>query len=188
MVNRHQREARLGQRAVLFWFTGLPGAGKTTLAITLEAALFDQGYQTVLLDGDILRKGLTADLAFADADRTENIRRAAEVSRLFLEAGIIVIAAFVSPFQSDREKAKAIVGNENFVEIFLDCPLTVCEERDPKGHYVKARAGEIKNFTGIGSPYERPTHPDLVLRTDWNSVEESLEQLLDFALPRVKKT
>lgn len=177
-VGRLQRENLLKQRATLIWFTGLSGSGKSTLAVQLEAALCSKGYKTYLLDGDNIRAGINKDLSFTDADRMENIRRIGEVSKLMLDAGLIVLSAFISPFQSDREQVKKIVGADHYLEVFVDTPLEVCEQRDVKGLYKKARAGEIKNFTGIDSAYEIPENPDIIIQTHLLSVDDSLALLL----------
>jgi adenylylsulfate kinase len=187
-VSRKQREQLFQQHARLIWFTGLSGSGKSTLAVQLEAQLHAKGFKTYLLDGDNIRAGINKDLNFTDEDRIENIRRIGEVSRLFLDAGIIVLSAFISPFHADREQVKHIVGEENYIEIFVDTPLEVCEQRDVKGLYKKARAGEVKNFTGIDSPYEAPLHADIVIPTHQVSVEESIDQLMKYILPKVTVT
>lgn len=161
----------------MIWFTGLSGSGKSTLAVQLEAILFAKGYKTYLLDGDNIRAGINKDLSFTDGDRIENIRRIGEVSKLMLDAGIVVLSAFISPFQSDRDQVKEIVGAENYIEVFVDTPLEVCEQRDVKGLYKKARAGEIKNFTGIDSAYEIPKNPDIIIQTHLLSVDDSLALL-----------
>ncbi len=184
-VSPVQREALLQQRPVVLWFTGLSGSGKSTLAVQLEAHLHRQGFKTYLLDGDNIRNGLNKDLSFTDEGRVENIRRIGEVSRLFVDAGIIVLSAFISPFAADREQVRAIVGAENFVEVFVDAPLEICEQRDVKGLYKKARAGEVKNFTGIDSPYEPPVQPDVHIPTHLQNVEESMEMLLSFIRSRI---
>jgi adenylyl-sulfate kinase len=168
----------LGQKAKLIWFTGLSGSGKSTLAVQLEAVLHAKGFKTYLLDGDNIRAGINKDLSFTDADRIENIRRIGEVSKLMLDSGIIVLSAFISPFQSDRDQVKKIVGAGNYLEVFVDTPLEVCEQRDVKGLYKKARAGEIKNFTGIDSAYEIPARPDIIIQTHVLSVNDSLALLL----------
>ncbi|SHG58121.1 adenylylsulfate kinase [Chryseolinea serpens] len=185
-VSKHQREQVLNQRASVIWFTGLSGSGKSTLAVQLEAQLHALGFKTYLLDGDNIRTGLNKDLTFTDEGRVENIRRIGEVSKLMTDAGIIVLSAFISPFNADRDQVRDIVGVENYIEIFVDAPLEVCEQRDVKGLYKKARAGEVKNFTGIDSPYETPVHPDLTVPTGEWSVEESIGKLMAFILPRVK--
>ncbi len=177
-VSAAQRETLLNQKAKLIWFTGLSGSGKSTLAVQLEAALHASGFKTYLLDGDNIRSGLNKDLSFTDEGRVENIRRISEVCKLFLDAGVVLLSAFISPFQADRELVKRIVGAENYIEVFVDAPLEVCEQRDVKGLYKKARAGEVPNFTGISSPYERPLNPDVVISTDRLSVEESIDLLM----------
>ena len=175
----------MNQRPKLIWFTGLSGSGKSTLAVQLEAALHAQGFKTYLLDGDNIRSGLNKDLTFTDDARIENIRRISEVCKLFLDAGVVLLSAFISPFQADRDQVRSIVGGENYIEIFVDAPLEVCEQRDVKGLYKRARAGEVKNFTGISSPYEKPSAPDVVITTDKMSVEESLALLLREIVPRI---
>lgn len=185
-VSADERQRLMNQRPGLIWFTGLSGSGKSTLAVQLEAALHAKGFKTYLLDGDNIRSGLNRDLSFTDDARVENIRRISEVCKLFLDAGVVLLSAFISPFQADREQVKSIVGKENYIEIFVDAPLEVCEQRDVKGLYKKARAGEVKNFTGITSPYEKPTHPDVVIATDKMSVEESMEVLVKAVVPRIR--
>jgi adenylylsulfate kinase len=185
-VSKSQREKLFAQRAKLLWFTGLSGSGKSTLAVQLEAQLFERGFKTYLLDGDNIRAGLNKDLNFSDEARVENIRRIGEVSKLMLDSGIIVLSAFISPFNADRDQVKQIVGSDNYIEIFVDTPIEICEQRDVKGLYKKARAGEIKNFTGIDSPYEKPKNPDVVVHTDRMSVDDSLDLLLNFVLPGIK--
>jgi len=174
------------QRPKLIWFTGLSGSGKSTLAVQLEAALHAQGFKTYLLDGDNIRSGLNKDLSFTDEARVENIRRISEVCKLFLDAGVVLLSAFISPFQADRDQVKSIVGASNYFEVFVDAPLEVCEQRDVKGLYKKARSGEVKNFTGISSPYERPARPDVVIATDKMSVEESLTVLMKEIVPKLE--
>lgn len=184
-VSADQRRRLLNQEPKLIWFTGLSGSGKSTLAVQLEAALHAQGFKTYLLDGDNIRSGLNKDLSFTDDARVENIRRISEVCKLFLDAGVVLLSAFISPFQADRDQVKSIVGADNYIEVFVDAPLEVCEQRDVKGLYKKARAGEVKNFTGITSPYERPSNPDIVIETDKTSVEASLEVLVNAIVPRI---
>jgi len=184
-VSLAQREKLLNQHATLIWFTGLSGSGKSTLAVQLEAELHAKGFKTYLLDGDNIRFGLNKDLTFTDEGRVENIRRIGEVSKLFLDAGVVVLSAFISPFQVDREQVKNIVGAANFIEVFVDAPLEVCEQRDVKGLYKKARAGEVKNFTGIDSPYEAPAKPDVHIPTHQLSIEQSMERLLSYILGRI---
>lgn len=184
-VSAQARQQLMKQRAKLIWFTGLSGSGKSTLAVQLEAALHAQGFKTYLLDGDNIRSGLNKDLGFTDEAREENIRRISEVCKLFLDAGVILLSAFISPFRADREQVKSIVGAENYIEIFVDAPLEVCEQRDVKGLYRKARAGEVKNFTGISSPYEKPVQPTVVIPTDKMGVEESLDVLMKVIRPEI---
>jgi len=178
-IKQEDRTKKYGYQAKLLWFTGLSGSGKSTLASELEKILFTQELHTYILDGDNVRSGLNIDLTFSSEDRVENIRRIAEVSKLFLDAGVMVLTAFISPFEEDREKAKNVVGEDNFLEIFVDTPFEVCESRDVKGLYKKARAGEIKNFTGLDSPFEPPKKPDIHLKTDGKAVKESLGELLE---------
>lgn len=169
-----------GQRPVAIWLTGLSGAGKSTIANALEVALVGRGRHTYLLDGDNVRMGLCRDLGFSDADREENIRRIAELGRLFVDAGLIVITAFISPFRADRALARQIIGENAFIEVFVDTPLSECERRDPKGLYGKARAGLIKNFTGIDSAYEAPVAPDVLVNTLESSLDQAVEQILAY--------
>ncbi len=179
-----QRRAKLNHhQSILLWFTGLSGAGKSTLAHALEERLYQMGSHTFVLDGDNVRQGLCGDLGFSNEDRIENIRRVSEVSKLFLEAGVIVLTAFISPFQADRRKARNLVG-EDFVEIYCDCPLSVCEDRDVKGLYRRAKAGEIKYFTGISSPYEEPKQAELVIKTGEKSIDECVDQILEYLIER----
>ncbi len=185
-VSKEQRARLMNQRAQLVWFTGLSGSGKSTLAVLLEARLHEQGYKTYLLDGDNVRTGLNKDLTFTDEGRVENIRRIGEVGKLMLDAGLIVLSAFISPFKADREQIKKIAGAENYIEIFVDTPIEVCEQRDVKGLYKKARAGEVKNFTGIDSPYEMPIAPDLIINTVTTNLDESVAKLLEIVEPRIK--
>jgi len=173
------------QNAKLIWFTGLSGSGKSTLATHLEYQLFHQDFKTYLLDGDNIRTGLNKDLDFSDNARKENIRRIGEVAKLFLDSGLIVLSAFISPFEEDRSNVRNIVGKDNFIEVFVDCPLEICEQRDIKGLYKKARLGEVKSFTGIHSPYEPPVHPDITIPTHLQSLEESLEKLINFITPQL---
>jgi len=177
-VNRESIEQRRNHKSAILWFTGLSGSGKSTLANAVNAALFNKGLSTYVLDGDNIRHGLCKDLGFSDSDREENIRRIGEVSKLFLDAGIIVLTAFVSPFSSDREKARRLVKKNDFVEIYCAANLEVCEERDTKGLYAKARAGQIKDFTGISSPYEEPQEPELKVDTGLKSLDESVDDVI----------
>ena len=169
-VTRQAKEKMFKQTGKILWFTGLSGSGKSTLANATEHRLHQLGYKTMVLDGDNIRMGLCKDLGFSDADRTENIRRIAEVAKLFAESGTIVLTAFISPFRSDRDAARQIIGDD-FIEIFVDTPLEICEQRDPKGLYKKARAGQIKGFTGIDSPYEAPLKPELKIDTTANDID-----------------
>src|SRR5687768_8119867 len=175
----------MNQKPRLIWFTGLSGSGKSTLAVQLEAALHAQGFKTYLLDGDNIRSGLNKDLTFTDDARVENIRRISEVCKLFLDAGVVLLSAFISPFKADRDQVKGIVGAENYIEVFVDTPLEICEQRDVKGLYKKARAGEVKNFTGISSPYEKPANPDIIIPTDKMSVEQSIDVLMKVIIPKI---
>ncbi len=177
-VAKRERATQKQQKPCVIWFTGLSGSGKSTLANALEAKLVEMGHHTYLLDGDNIRHGLNRDLGFSDADRIENIRRIGEAASLFVDAGLIVITAFISPFKSDRRMARSLVEQEEFVEVFVDAPLDVCEERDPKGLYAKARAGQIKQFTGIDSPYEAPDAPEIRLDSASLSVAECTRALL----------
>ncbi len=174
------------QRAKVIWMTGLSGAGKTTLAKALDEALYNRGILSQILDGDNIRSGINNNLNFTETDRTENIRRIAEVSKLFLNCGIISINSFISPTEDIRHMAMDIIGRENMIEVFVNAPLNVCESRDVKGLYARARKGEIKNFTGIDSPFEKPMDADVEIRTDMMTVEESTEKLMDFILPRIE--
>lgn len=173
-VSKEERAERAGQKPCVLWFTGLSGSGKSTLANALDQALFAEGRQTYVLDGDNVRHGLNRDLGFTDADREENIRRIGEVAKLFVNAGMIVLTAFISPFRSDRRMVRALLDEDEFIEIYVRAPLAVCEERDPKGLYKRARAGEIKNFTGLDSPYETPVKPDIIVDTADAGLEESI--------------
>lgn len=164
-IARQERETLKGQRGKVIWFTGLSGSGKSTLANALDRALHQAGKHTYILDGDNIRHGLNRDLGFSDADRIENIRRIAEVSKLMLDAGLIVMTAFISPFRAERDMARELIGADNFIEIYVNTPLDICETRDPKGLYKKARAGLIRNMTGINSAYEPPDKPELIINT-----------------------
>lgn len=178
LVSRTLREQLNGHKSAILWFTGLSGAGKSTLAHAVEDALFRQQCRTFVFDGDNVRHGLCADLAFSPEDRVENIRRVGEMAKLFTEAGIIALTAFISPFQADRERVRALVAPGDFIEIYCHCPLEVCEQRDVKGLYAKARQGLIKDFTGISSPYEVPAHPELVVETGNVPLQVCVEQVL----------
>jgi adenylylsulfate kinase len=177
-INKKDRELNLNQKPYIVWFTGLSASGKSTLANELEIKLHNQGYKTYLLDGDNLRNGLNSDLGFSSEDRIENIRRVAYLSQILLDAGIIVITAFISPFKKDREFARSLVNEDEFIETFVDTPLDVCEKRDPKGLYKKARNGEIKDFTGIDSVYERPLNPEILIKD--KNIEKNVNEILRY--------
>jgi len=177
-VTRNRRERLNKHRSVIVWFTGLSGSGKSTLAHAVEEELHQLGCRTFVFDGDNVRHGLCANLGFSEEDRHENIRRIGEMAKLFIEAGVIALTAFISPYRADRQRVKALVAENDFIEIYCDSPLEVCEQRDVKGLYKRARKGEIKNYTGISSPYEEPEHPDLVLDTASETVEANVEKIL----------
>lgn len=179
-VNREDRERRNHHKSFAIWFTGLSGSGKSTVAYSLEKRLFEKGIQSYVLDGDNIRHGLNKDLGFSKEDRGENLRRIGEVSKLMVDAGVIVISSFISPFESDRQNVKALFQSKDFIEVFIDCPLSVCEDRDPKGLYKKARKGEIIDFTGVSSPYERPDKPNIAVNTELLTIEESTSSILDY--------
>ncbi|MGJ0493151.1 adenylyl-sulfate kinase [Methylobacter sp.] len=178
-ITRQHREALNNHRSSILWFTGLSGAGKSTLAHATEERLHQMGCRTFVLDGDNVRHGLCADLGFSDQDRIENIRRVGEMAKLFIESGVIVLTAFISPFQADRARVRSLVTEADFLEIYCDCALEVCEGRDVKGLYRRARMGEIKNFTGISSPYEPPVNPELRVNTSELSLQASVDQVID---------
>jgi len=183
-VERRDREQLLGQRGVTVWLTGLSGSGKSTIAVATEKALLERGRHAYVLDGDNIRHGLNKNLGFSPADRTENIRRIGEVAKLFVDAGMVAITAFISPYRADRDQVRALVGADDFVEVFVDCPLEVCEQRDVKGLYEKARAGKIPEFTGISAPYEAPLRAEVTLRTHEQPPEASATQVLDYLVAR----
>lgn len=185
MMGRKDKEDLLKQHSVMVWFTGLSGSGKSTVAIALERELHKHGYLCRILDGDNIRSGINNNLGFSEADRVENIRRIAEVSKLFIDSGIITIAAFISPSNDIREMASGIIGKDDFLEVFINTPLEVCEQRDVKGLYAKARRGEVKNFTGISAPFEAPENPALMLDTSKLSIEESVNKLMELILSRL---
>ncbi len=178
-VTRDRRAARNGHRSAILWFTGLSGAGKSTIAHAVEEQLYQLGCNTYVLDGDNVRHGLCGDLGFSEQDRVENIRRIGEMAKLFVDGGVITLTAFISPFRSDRDKARALVEPGDFFEVFVGCPLEVCEGRDPKGLYKKARAGLIKNYTGISSPYEPPLKPELVVDTSRMDLASCVQAVID---------
>jgi len=186
IISRTEKESRLNQKAKVFWFTGLSGSGKSTLAGFVERKLYQEGFMTQVLDGDNVRSGLNKDLGFSMEDREENIRRISEIAKLYLNSGIVTLVSFISPTQKSRDFAKEIIGAEDFLEVYINTPLEVCEERDVKGLYKKARAGEIKDFSGISSPYEAPQNPAVEIRTASQDVTESVENLYTFALQNIK--
>lgn len=185
MLQREDREALLKQKGIMIWFTGLSGSGKSTLAIALERELYNRGILCRILDGDNIRSGINNNLGFSEADRTENIRRIAEVSKLFVDCGVVTLAAFISPTNAIRQMASQIIGNEDFLEVYVSTPLEECEKRDVKGLYAKARKGEIKEFTGISSPFEVPEHPFITIDTSRQSLEESVKILVEAIMPRI---
>ncbi len=184
--DRQEKEIVMKQRAKVIWFTGLSGSGKTTLASLLEKRLFELNYFCQILDGDNVRSGINKNLVFTEEDRVENIRRIAEVSKLFMNCGIILLCAFISPTNDIRQMAKDIVGEDDFLEVFVDTPLEVCEQRDPKGLYKKARKGEIKNFTGVSSPFEAPQSPFLRVENTNPNIDETVREMLINILPEIK--
>ena len=187
LLQRADKEALLGQRGCVVWMTGLSGSGKSTIAIGLERRLHGEGIFTQVLDGDNVRTGINNNLGFSEADRTENIRRIAEVAKLFAGSGVVTICCFVSPTLAIREQARTIIGAEDFIEVFVDTPLEECERRDVKGLYAKARAGEVKEFTGISAPFEAPERPDVRLETTGQALEATIDDLYEHLLPRVRK-
>lgn len=185
MLQRKDREALLKQKGIMIWFTGLSGSGKSTLAIALERELYKQGILCRILDGDNIRSGINNNLGFSEADRTENIRRIAEVSKLFVDCGIVTIAAFISPTHAIRRMASEIIGEDDFLEVYVSTPIEECERRDAKGLYAKARRGEIKEFTGISSPFEAPEHPFISIDTSRQSLADSVKVLLEAVSPKI---
>nr|WP_321233980.1 adenylyl-sulfate kinase [uncultured Psychroserpens sp.] len=184
-VSKNDRIESNKHNSFLVWFTGLSGSGKSTIANLVEKALFEKGIKTYSLDGDNIRKGINKDLSFKPEDRTENIRRIAEVSNLMIDAGLVVLAAFVSPYKKDRENIRTIVKDVNFVEVYVNTSIEECERRDVKGLYKKARAGEIKNMTGISAPYEAPEHSDVEIKTEEESIETSVQRIIEFITPKL---
>ena len=180
VIQKNDRQRLNGHKSAILWFTGLPGSGKSTLACRLEEKLFRRGIRTFVIDGDNVRTGLNRDLGFSAEDREENIRRIGEVAKLFVEAGTMVMTAFISPYQKDRELVRNLVDKGEFIEVYVKCPLRVCEQRDVKGHYKMARQGIIKNFTGIDDPYEEPEHPEQVIETDRMTIDESVEHVIQY--------
>lgn len=179
-ITLEMREEQQGHQGIVLWFTGLSGSGKSTVATALQKELFSKGYRTYILDGDNVRHGLNSDLGFSAEDRQENIRRIGELAKLFMDAGIITITSFISPFISDRDRVRHILPKGKFIEIYIKAPLEVCEQRDPKGLYKKARSGSIQNFTGIDSPYEAPENPEMVVETYKYKVEENVETIINY--------
>ena len=178
-VTQQERELKIDQQGVIIWLTGYSGAGKTTLGNVLTRKLYESGFFVYMLDGDKIRQGLNCDLGFSLEDRQENIRRIAEVAKLFADSGFLTVVAFISPFRKGRDKVRSEVQQGRFVEVFVDCPLEVCEVRDIKGLYAKARSGELKDFTGISSPYENPLSPEIHLRTDETGIDECVNNIID---------
>lgn len=185
ILDRKSKENRLQQKGKVIWLIGLSGSGKSTIAKTVEKRLFQEGFITQLLDGDNLRFGLNGDLTFSSEDRIENLRRTAEVAKLFKEAGLVTFCSFITPTEASRQKAQAIIGSDDYIEVYIDCPLEVCEQRDVKGLYKKARAGEIPDFTGISSPFEEPKNAAISLKSGSKSLDECVEELCQFILPLI---
>lgn len=185
-VSTDERAKHKNHKALVLWYTGLSGSGKSTIANAVDRLLYEKGYHTYVLDGDNVRHGLNRDLGFDEASRIENIRRISEVAKLFVDAGIIVSTAFISPYISDREQARELIGKNNFIEIFIDTELAECENRDPKGLYKKARAGNIADFTGITSPYQKPINPDIHIKTQAKSIKNCAEQIFDYLISNNK--
>lgn len=185
-VSKVDRQKKNKHKSFLMWFTGLSGSGKSTIANVVEQELFKLGIKTYTLDGDNIRRGINKDLTFSPEDRTENIRRLAEIANLMLDAGLVTLAAFVSPYKKDRENIKNTVKGVNFVEVYINTSIEECERRDVKGLYKKARAGEIKNMTGISAPYEEPENPDIEIKTEEKTVEEAVQEILNYIKPKLK--
>lgn len=179
-LNKEDRRKQNGHNSFVIWFTGLSGSGKSTLANAVASKLYHENVRNYVLDGDNIRHGLNKDLGFSEEDRTENIRRIGEVAKLFVDSGQVVLTAFISPFQADRKLVRDLLEDKEFIEVFVKCPIDTCEERDPKGLYAKARQGIIKDFTGINSPYEEPENPELVIETNQQSIEESVEIVFQY--------
>lgn len=179
-ITKEDRREQNGHNSFVLWFTGLSGSGKSTLANAIASRLFNENVRNYVLDGDNIRHGLNKDLGFSEADRTENIRRIGEVSKLFVDAGQVVLTAFISPFKADRKLVRDLLAEKEFIEVYVKCPIDTCEERDPKGLYQKARQGIIKDFTGISSPYEEPENPEIVIESNNNTIEESVEKVIAY--------
>ncbi|EEE48525.1 adenylyl-sulfate kinase [Staphylococcus capitis] len=179
-VTKEERQKRNGHKSAVIWFTGLSGSGKSTVSVALEKALFNEGKQTYRLDGDNVRHGLNKNLGFSPEDRTENIRRIGEVAKLMVDAGSITLTAFISPYKQDRDNVRAILEDEEFIEVYTKCSVEECENRDPKGLYKKARSGEIPEFTGISAPYEAPDHPEIILDTEHESIDQSVDRVIQY--------
>lgn len=184
LITKADKQQQAGHKSVILWFTGLSGAGKSTLAHAVEKALFDIGCRTIVIDGDNVRHGLCSDLGFSNQDRQENVRRVGELSKLFIEAGIITLTAFISPFQADRNRVRNLVNDDEFIEIYCNTHLQTCEQRDIKGLYAKARRGEIADFTGISSPYEPPVNPEIIVNTGSDSLEECVKTIIHYLADR----
>lgn len=187
IIPREEKEKKLNQNARVLWFTGLSGSGKTSLAVALEKKLWEKGFFCQLLDGDNIRSGINKNLTFSESDRIENVRRIAEISKLFLNCGVICLNCFVSPTIEMRKMAKEIIGEKDFIEIFVNTPVELCEQRDVKGLYAKARQGSIRNFTGIQDGYENPPKPDIEVKTENKSIEQCVEELLNKLLPKINR-
>ncbi len=185
-IHRLEKEKLINQKGVAIWFTGLSGSGKTTIGVALEKELYTRGLLTQLLDGDIIREGINRNLGFSDEDRKENIRRIAEVTKLFVNCGVVTMCCFVSPTEEIRNVAKTIIGEKDFIEVFVNTSLEICEQRDVKGLYAKARRGEIKDFTGIGAPYEIPLHPFIEIKTNEMNVDECVKMIIEKIISRIK--
>lgn len=185
-VKQKDRSNSNQHKPLLVWFTGLSGSGKSTIANLVEKKLFEKNIKTYTLDGDNIRKGINSDLSFSPEDRTENIRRIAEVSKLMIDAGLVVLASFVSPYKKDRDNIRTVVKDVNFVEVYINTSVEECERRDVKGLYKKARSGEIKNMTGISAPYEAPVNPDVEIKTEKEPIEDSVRRIVDFIIPKLK--
>lgn len=179
-VTKEERQNRNGHKSAVIWFTGLSGSGKSTVSVALEKALFNEGKQTYRLDGDNVRHGLNKNLGFSPEDRTENIRRIGEVAKLMVDAGSITVTAFISPYKQDRDNVRAILEDDEFIEVYAKCSVEECENRDPKGLYKKARSGEIPEFTGISAPYEAPDHPEIILDTEHESIDQSVDRVIQY--------